>query len=251
MLALPATKLIEIGCATFEYVTAGVGKPAVVLINGSGGPIEGWHRVFSALSNKTTTFAYNRPGVGKSTDPLRPQTAVAMVEDLRTLLLAVSIPQPWVLVGHSFGGLVANLFARLHPNDICGVVMLEATAPDDVCKLKPFESTVQRGLAWVANRLWPLNLNHETIHASQSVSEIECAPAFPPLPLRVLTGTKPTMAWATNSMMLALRAKHQASLAALSPLGFQFQASRSGHFPQFTEPDLVIMATQELIAAAN
>lgn len=250
MLTLPATKLFEVGDTTFEYVTAGTGKPSVVLINGSGGPIEGWHRVFSALSEATTTFAYNRPGLGRSTRPLRPQTAGAMVEDLRSLLLAVPVPRPWVLVGHSFGGLVANLFARLHPNDVAGVVMLEATAPDDVSRLKPYENALQRGLAWVANRLVPLNPNHETLHASKSVSEITGAPAFPPLPLRVLTGTKPAMAWATNSEMLALRAKHQESLAGLSPLGVQLQASKSGHFPQFTEPSLVTSATKELIAAA-
>ncbi|AXF84477.1 Soluble epoxide hydrolase [Ephemeroptericola cinctiostellae] len=251
MLMLPATKLYEIGDTTFEYVTAGVGEPSVVLINGSGGPMEGWHRVFSALSETTTTFAYNRPGLGRSTKPLHPQTSGVMVEDLRNLLLAVSVPRPWVLVGHSFGGLVANHFARLHPNDIAGIVMLEATAPDDVSHLKLYENALQRSFAWVANHLFPLNPNHETLHALKSVSEIACAPDFPLLPLRILTGTKPAMAWATNSEMLALRAKHQESLAGLSPLGVQLQASKSGHFPQFTEPNLVISAIQELVAAAH
>lgn len=229
----------------------GAGKPSVVLINGSGGPMEGWHKIFSALSSTTTTFAYNRPGIGRSTKPLVPQTTGAMVDDLRRLLLAIRVPQPWVLVGHSFGGLVVNLFARLHPNEVSGVVMLEATAPDDVIRLKQHEHVVQRVLTWVANCLLPLSPNHETLHASKSVLEIECAPSFPPLPLRVLTGTKPAMAWVTNREMLVLRAKHQASLACLSPLGIQIQAPKSGHFPQFTEPGLVTSAIQELVAAAH
>jgi pimeloyl-ACP methyl ester carboxylesterase len=51
--------------------------------------------------------------------------------------------------------------------------------------------------------------------------------------------------------MLLLRVRHQEALAGLSPLGVQFQATKSGHYPQFTEPSLVASAIQELLAAAN
>ena len=251
MLKLPAFRLLETGDAAFEYVTAGRGKPSVVLINGSGGPIEGWHKIFAAMSEKTTTFAYNRPGLGRSTNPTRPQTVSTMVEDLRNLILAVGIPRPWVLVGHSFGGLIANLFARLHPTDVAGIVMLEATAPDDVSLLKQHENALQTGLTWIVNQLSPLNPNHETLRASQSVAEIAVAPAFPPLPLRIVTGTKPAMAWATNRDLLALRAKHQRSFASLSPLAVLVEASKSGHFPQFTEPELVTSAVLSIVTAAH
>jgi hypothetical protein len=118
---------------------------------------------------------------------------------------------------------VANLFARLHPKDVAGVLMLEATALEDVSLLKRQENALQRGLAWAVNHLLPMNSNHETLHTSQSVTEIACAPAFPALPLRVVTVTKPAMAWAT----------------------------KSGHFPQFTEPKLVTSSIQELTATAQ
>lgn len=251
MLGLPTPELSTAGDATFEFVRAGAGVPSVVLVIGSSGPLEGWHKVFPALSLTTTTFAYNRPGLGRSTKPMRPQTARTMVEDLRNLLLAVGVPRPWVLVGHSFGGLVVNLFARLHPEDLAGVVMLEATAPDDISLLKPHENVLQRGFVWVANRLLPLHPNHETLCAAQSVAEIASAPAFPPLPLHVITGTKPAMAWATNRELLALRVKHQRLLAGLSPLGTHIEAKQSGHFPQFSEPELVISSVKELVAASR
>ena len=170
------------------------------------------------------------------------------IHDLRSLLLAVDVPRPWVLVAHSFGGLIANLFARLHPKDIVGVVMIEATSPDDVSLLKRHENALQSSFSWIANFIAPLNQNHETLHASQSVAEISCAPAFPPLPLRVITGTKPAMAWATKQELLSLRARHQRNLADLSPLSAQIEALKSGHFPQFTEPELVILAVKSLVA---
>jgi pimeloyl-ACP methyl ester carboxylesterase len=239
---MPASKLFESEGATVEYVTVGAGKPTIVLINGSGGPIAGWHKILPLLSGATTVVAYNRPGLGRSSKPIRPQTAGAMAEDLKRLLIATGAPEPWVLVGHSFGGLVANLFARLHAGSICGVVLLDATAPEDVLLLRKHENLLQKSLAWVANRLAPLNPNHETPHALQSVTEIAGAPAFPSVPLTVITGTRPALAWATNRELLALRAQHQKSLVGLSPLGQQLLATKSGHFPQFSEPELVVSA---------
>jgi pimeloyl-ACP methyl ester carboxylesterase len=251
MRGLPTSSFFSGDGGTFEYVVAGVGRPSVILINGSGGPVEAWHKVWPALSEATTTLAYNRPGVGQSTKPLRPQTVATAVRELRALLVGVAVPRPWVPVGHSFGGLVANLFARLHAQDVAGVVLLEATSPDDVSLLKRHENALQRGLAWVANHLLPLNPNHETLHALQSVTEMAAAPAFPALPLRVISGARPALAWATSEELLALRARHQASLVGLSPLGIHIQATRSGHFPQFTEPNLVISTIQELVGAAH
>jgi pimeloyl-ACP methyl ester carboxylesterase len=79
MRALPPTNVIQLGSASFECLVAGTGRPSVVLINGSGGPIDGWYTLFGSLFEVSTTFAYNRPGLGGSTKPTRPQTASAMV----------------------------------------------------------------------------------------------------------------------------------------------------------------------------
>jgi pimeloyl-ACP methyl ester carboxylesterase len=128
--------------------------------------------------------------------------------------------------------------------------MLEATAPDDVPVLRQYETGLQRAVAWVANRLRPLEQHHEALHAAQSAAEVSAAPAFPPLPLTVVTGMKPAMAWATNAEALVRRAQHQRASVALSPLGKQIEAARSGHFPQFTEPDLVLAAIRELMSGS-
>ena len=250
MAELPASKVIDTKTGPLEYIRAGEGSPAVVLINGSGGPLAGWYRVLPALAAATTTLAYNRPGIGRSARPSRPQTVSAMVEDLHNLLVELAVPAPWILVGHSFGGLVANLFARSHAQSVAGVVLLEATAPDDVALLKAHENVVQRGLGWIANKLFPLHPDHETRHAMPSVEQLAEAPAFPPLPLAVVTGAQPALAWATSAALLALRRKHQLALVRLSAQGQHVEARRSGHFPQLSEPELVTSVILDMVDRA-
>lgn len=250
MQPLPASRLVDVDGEATELILAGEGRPAVVLINGSGGPLAGWMRVFDALAARTTVLAYNRPGVGRSARPASDQTAAAMVTRLHRLLALLRLPSPYVLVGHSFGGLVAQLFARQHPADVAGVVLLEATAAQDLTALKAHENALQKGLAWLMRRLVPPQRWHETEHTARSAAELAAAPPFPPVPLRVVTGTKPAMAWATRPALLQARAEHQRGLAALSPRGRQVLAEKSGHFPQFSEPERVVQTVLELIDPA-
>jgi pimeloyl-ACP methyl ester carboxylesterase len=223
-----------------EVVQAGRGGPTVVLINGSGGPLAGWMRVFAGIAAHTTTLAYNRPGIGRSARPAADQTAAEMVASLRRLLATLQLAPPYVLVGHSFGGLVAQLFARQHAAEVVGVVLLEATAPADLRALKAHENALQKGLAWLMRRLVPPARWHETEHTACSAAELAAAPPFPAVPLRVVTGARAAMAWATKPALLQARAAHQRGLVALSPLGRQVMAENSGHFPQLSEPDLVV-----------
>jgi pimeloyl-ACP methyl ester carboxylesterase len=249
MSPLPVSRVVDVDGRAVELLLAGQGRPAVVLINGSGGPLAGWARVFGGIAARTTTLAYNRPGIGRSAKPADDQTAATIVSGLRRLLAALQVAPPYVLVGHSFGGLVAHLFARQHPAEVAGVVLLEATAPEDLTALKAHENAVQQGLAWLMRRLVPPQRWHETEHTARSAAELAAAPPFPPVPLRVVTGTQPAMAWATRPALLQARAAHQRGLAALSPLGRQVVAEKSGHFPQFSEPDLVVATVLELLDA--
>ena len=251
MPALPASRVVDVQGRAVEVLLAGQGGPTVVLINGSGGPLAGWMKVFDSIAAQTTTLAYNRPGVGRSAKPTEAQTAAAMAADLRRLLATLQLPPPYVLVGHSFGGLVANLYARQHPDEVAGVVLLEASAPEDLTVLKAHENALQKGLAWLMRKLVPPQRWHETEHTQGSAAELAAAPPFPPVPLRVVTGTKPAMAWATKPELLAARATHQRGLAALSPLGRQVLADKSGHFPQFSEPELIMTTVLKLVKAVE
>ncbi|MGB4075842.1 alpha/beta fold hydrolase [Pseudomonas sp.] len=239
------SKQIAVTGEAIEYVCAGRGPAVVVLVNGSGGPIEGWHKVFGPLATFARVFAYNRPGIGNSSKPSAPQLGSHMVASLRATLLAAGLPPPYILVGHSLGGLIVNLFARLHPAEVEAVVMLEATAPDDVAVLATHESALQtllkKGLEWLV----PANPNAESQHMAATVSQVQAAPSFPAIPLSIVTGGKPAMQWATAAPALAARSAHQRALLDLSPMAKQIMATRSGHFPQFSEPELVVAAIKE------
>lgn len=243
---LPLKLTRQVAGETVEYVLAGAGMPSVVLVNGAGGPVEGWFKVFARLAGARSTFAYNRPGIGRSGKPSAPQTGDEMVYLLRATLEALEVPRPYVLVGHSLGGLVVDLFARLYPEEVAAVVMLEATTPADVRLLPRHESGMQRWLKGLARRLAPPHPYDDTEQLDTTLAELDAAPPFPPLPLLVVTGARPALQWATPRALLEARARHQRELAALSPLGRQIMAMESGHFPQFSEPALVC----EVIEAA-
>jgi pimeloyl-ACP methyl ester carboxylesterase len=234
-----------------ECVRGGSGAATVVLVNGAGGPLEGWLRVFGPVAGFAKVFAYNRPGIGASSKPRLAQTASHMVESLRTALQAAALPPPYLLVGHSFGGLIVNLFARRHPGEVAGVVFLDATAPHDVLLLPQHDNAVQRALRRTARWLAPPHRHAESEHAEASAAEILQAPPFPHLPLAVITGGAPALAWATAPALLAARAEHQRQLVALSPFGRQIIAARSGHFPQLSEPALVVEAIRATAMASS
>jgi pimeloyl-ACP methyl ester carboxylesterase len=246
MFSFPPTKQITVLGESLEYVASGSGPSTVVLVNGSGGPIEGWHKVFPALTAVSTVFAYNRPGIGRSSKPRAPQTASHMVASLRNALKAAGLHPPYVLAGHSLGGLVVNLYARLHPQEVAAVVFLEATTPEDVQTFAQGQSRMQGFISTWLERIMPTPENAETKHVAASVAEILDAPRFPPVPLIVITGGKLAMTWAVGPDALAARAASQRALVNLSPQGQQIIAAASGHFPQFSEPELVANAINEI-----
>jgi pimeloyl-ACP methyl ester carboxylesterase len=248
MKPLPAKQKLDVNGATLQYIQSGTGSPTIVLVNGSGGPVEGWLKVHGALEELGTVFAYNRPGIGGSSKPAVPQTGDVVVATLRELLNTAGLAPPYLLVGHSLGGLFVNLFARQFPQEVSGVVMLDATAPEDVSVMAAHQSAFQRCIQWALDALLGKNAFGETEHLARTVELIQQSGPFPAVPLIVVTGGKPALSWATPAPALAARAENQRRLAALSPQGRQVMAQRSGHFPQFSEPAVVVNAIREAVS---
>jgi pimeloyl-ACP methyl ester carboxylesterase len=218
-----------------------------VLLAASGGPIESWFKVMASFEALGTVFAYNRPGVGGSDKPSAPETGQRVVETLRALLMHAGLAPPYVLVGHSLGGLYSNLFARTYADETAGAVLLDPAAPEDVALMAQRKSALQRAVERAANAVAPADEFAEAAHAAETVAQIDRAAPFPDIPLAVVTGAKPALAWLTPREVLAARMSHQKKLAALSTCGLQIMAHHSGHFPQLSEPHVVIDAVRSVV----
>ena len=243
---LPATSTAALAGGPLEYVKAGDGAPAVVLVGGVGMPIESWALVLPELAQRSTVLAYNGRGFGASGAPQRPQTGAVVVDELRELLACAGIAPPYVLVGHGIGGLQVNLFARGFPHEVAGVVLLEATHPSD--------DIDDRRLRFLPKALVPKGAKgkhrYDAIHLmAETATEIEQAGPFPDVPLTVVSGGKTRPRLTTAPEQVRRHGARQLELVKLSALGTHAVAPASVHFPQITDPQLVVRAVREVLAA--
>ncbi|GHD56942.1 alpha/beta fold hydrolase [Jeongeupia chitinilytica] len=127
--SLPATGTEQVAGSAVSYAIAGSTGPVVVLQSGLGDDRSPWRLVVPALSSRYTVFSYDRPGYGSSASSLESRDACTIARELHTLLLAARMPPPYVLVGHSLGGLYQYAYARLYPQEVAGLVLVDATYP--------------------------------------------------------------------------------------------------------------------------
>lgn len=235
----------------FRFAKSGQGRPSIVLIAGANGSLDGWFKLYPEIEALGTVFAYDRPGAGASPRPKEAQYGETVVAQLRQLLQVAGVEPPFVLVAHSFGALHANLFARAFADEVAGVMFLEGTAPEDVTTLKRFQSPLQRGLVKLLDRVSPRDQFDEIRHERETVKDIAEAPAFPPVPVIVMSGVKRLPRWLVPQALVRERERTQLGLAALSPLGERVLAERSAHYPHLSEPQLVLDALKRLVRQAR
>ncbi len=248
---LPTPEKLQTRAGALEYVLSGSGAVNIVLLNGAGVTLEGWRALYPAIEELGRVFAWNRFGLEGSDDPRLSQSGAVVVASLRELLAYAGLRPPYVLVGHSLGGLYANLFARLYAQEVAGVMFLEATHPNDREVLQTHEPQLIKALAKVLSvpeRVFDTNVHAEIESVDQIAQEIDSSGAFPPVPVTVMTGgMDPPKSLMLPEALMARRA-HQRALASLSPHSEQVIAEKSGHFPQLSEPALVVDALKRLVA---
>jgi pimeloyl-ACP methyl ester carboxylesterase len=142
--------------------TSPAGGPTVVLLNGLGESSPLWARVQPAVAATSRVCAYDRAGQGWSDDSSNPADATTAATDLHKLLAAAGETGPFVLAGHSSGGVHALTYSHLYPDDVAGVVLLDSASPRQVELVRPFngEYQVMRRVLAIAPTLFRFGVGH-------------------------------------------------------------------------------------------
>jgi pimeloyl-ACP methyl ester carboxylesterase len=257
----------------------GKGSPTVVLEAGTGNLAEVWSEppdgpgraVLPGVARFTRVCAYDRPGTYRlpdvelsRSDPVAmPRSARDIVLDLRALLRAARVPGPYVLAGHSFGGMVARLFATTHPRRIAGLVSIDAQNEDFAAAYKEF-LTPEQYVAGVLNPSPPPGLESysavEVLDLPVSAAQMRQAQADTPLrrmPLVVLSHSRSLpnpFGFPPDLPIEALEQAFQDSqdeLAELVPGARHVIAGRSTHYIQLDQPRLVTREIRRIVREAR
>ncbi len=274
--------LVDLGDGRKMYLKcSGRGSPIVVLVGGLRASADDWSisnkskpTVFSEVGKFTRVCACDRPGtpVGEKpsrSDPVpQPSTAKDAVADLHALLSASGKAGPYVLVGHSYGGLIVRLYASTYPKDVSGLVLIDALSEGLQDAETPQQWAIQRKLIQNDD---PENLALypalERIDVDRSCYQIRAAPALHPMPIVVLSADRP---WGPQfpSMIAAgklpadippdfgyvtdaAQKKAQERLAKLVPNEKHITNTNSGHEIHKEQPKLVIDAIREVVEAVR
>lgn len=204
--------LFDIGGGRKMYLKCqGTGSPTVVLVSGRTDRSDIWQTladptnsgpaVFPAVAKFTRVCAYDRPGtvtiaanaieLSRSTSVPQPITPKDGVADLHALLTAAKVPGPFVLVGHSYGGLIVRLYASTYPNDVAGLVLIDSPTEFLYDTLTPTQQAM-----WIR-----LNSNYspeldkyiiqERTDFVPSFEQLRTSPALRSMPAVVLTSDQP------------------------------------------------------------
>ncbi len=121
----PPGRLIDIGGSRLHLLDTGSGSPTVVLESGISASCLNWTEIHNRIAQFTRCCSYDRASLGWSDPASRPRLLSQIVEELHTLLDAGGIPPPYVLVGHSFGGLVVRGYANKYVDEVRGLVLVD------------------------------------------------------------------------------------------------------------------------------
>ena len=244
----PTGRRVDVGGRALYLDCRGSDGPTVLL---EGGISSDWAAVQLPVARFTRVCSYDRPdSPGSRSDPVPQRTAEEVVADLRTMLAAAGEPGPFVLVGHSLGGLYVQLFAYQHPNEVAGLVLVDPTHEDFSARLA--DLLMALGTPIPAP---PREPDTDELSFMQ-LREARASGPFPPIPLIVLSHGRSAdpserpPGWPTAEEERIWRELH-AEIARLAPSGRHVIAEASGHDIPQEQPELVVEAIQIIIAAAR
>ncbi|MBN1272087.1 MAG: alpha/beta hydrolase [Candidatus Aminicenantes bacterium] len=265
--------LIDIGTHSLYLKTMGRGTPAVVLDVGLGGSYQEWLPLLRQVSRKTRIAAYDRAGYGRSDSGPFPRDCVRVADELKKLLDTAEIQGPYILVGHSLGGLNMQAFALKYPDSTAGLVLLDPPPLDWVLgKAFPLlkeiylrEAGMLRDMAGTAATSENQDEKRQAAFLRTLASEHEKLLSGPPLikkiyqtrscgniPLTIIASGKPNPRFGEDAEAFQKFWNEQCrALASKSSRGRYFFAPESGHNILRDNPDLVLEVLEKMLSTTT
>lgn len=126
----PPGRLVSVAGQRLHLYCLGEGSPTVIFESGAGGTTLSWSLVQPQVAKITRACAYDRAGLGWSGPRFTRETAAQDAQELHALLATAGIAKPFILVGHSFGGFIVRVYAQQFPEEVAGMVLVDAAHPD-------------------------------------------------------------------------------------------------------------------------
>lgn len=226
----------------------GTGSPTIVLETGEAGTVREFNQIQKKLAELTTTCAYDRANNGQSDKVATPRTAKDVIEDLHTLLAAADVPSPYLLVGHSAGGMLVQLYARTYPDQVAGVVAMNPVPPahpwlEEVSKIFTPEE-------YTAEEAYYHGQNGESLDYLTSSDQLAGAPASADVPFEMLLSTIAQCESTTDVCGKSYSTYEQImqAVSAAWPNG-NFSQVETGHNIFSDDPETVVATVEHVLAS--
>jgi pimeloyl-ACP methyl ester carboxylesterase len=239
--------LIEVNGHRLYFKCLGAGEPTLLLEAGYGSDHHSWDVIEPELARTTRTCEYDRAGLGFSgAERPKPRGPLEQLDDLEDLLDGARIEPPYVVVGHSYGGILAWLFARQHRDDVDGLVLLDSSHPQQQ----------RRFLAIVPRPSQPEQVSPENVRLSTVPKAVGPLGSIEDTRLIVITaGQEDTGGLPKRLAARVVRTwrELQDDYAGRSTESVHVLARYSPHSIQSNlgQPELVVAAIREVVVAAR
>jgi pimeloyl-ACP methyl ester carboxylesterase len=241
----PQEEFLDPGHGRLRFCVIRGNLPAIVLESGGAENASQWKSLQPEIARLTglAVVSYDRPGFGDSELPASPYDAALEMQDLKVALKRLRLARGVILVGHSYGGLLNQLYASQNPKSVRGVVLIDPNSVefmDSIGGVRVLEKEIPKQLPE------PVEANKRVLAGFERAIETFRPAAFPSdVPMVVITAGKPW--WPTEERNRLFRSSHE-SIVRGNPNRLLVVAEGSGHRVTADRPDIVLSAITNVVA---
>ncbi len=277
----PPGQFVHVNGRNIHYVSMGEKAPTVILDAGLGADLNWWNLIQSEASKVARVVSFDRPGYGWSDSGINPRTSKHIIIELHEFLHAVEIKSPYILVGHSFGGANMRLYANTYPEEVAGLILIDACHEDQNfeedlsskniigrCKNYFLNSAfshyagisrcyMAESLAPFFSSLMPQQLRETIIAKAAAVKSLKARDNEMAYLKESLSQLKQSKNALVHKPLIVITAEqtnkdpqwqqYQTQLVSLSTKAKQIVAKNSSHMVNVDKPEVIVEAIQEII----